>query len=257
MKKHFTIIIPSYNMENYIERCLLSCITQNYDKNYFEIIIRDDCSTDNTWKIINNLVSEYGEMVNITCFKNKNRIYGLANINQMIRNDVKYDYTIILQVDGDDSLSNSSVLQKLNHVFQDDNVWITYGNNISSDGSKHCHKLPDEVIKQNAYRKYIWGMHHPRAMYKWLFDKIKEEDFKDENCEWLKYTTDKAIIFPALEMANGKFKFIEDILYNYNASSDCNVHKTNNKEQNTAFLCIINKKPYEPILNKEDNNELL
>ena len=47
----YSIIIPVYNVEKYLEKCLKSILKQNY-KNY-EIILIDDCSTDNSKIIIN------------------------------------------------------------------------------------------------------------------------------------------------------------------------------------------------------------
>ena len=44
-----SIIIPMYNVENYISKCILSCINQT-EKN-IEIICIDDESKDNTLKI--------------------------------------------------------------------------------------------------------------------------------------------------------------------------------------------------------------
>ncbi len=51
MKIDVSIIIPVYNSQNYIERCLKSIIEQTY-KN-FEVIIIDDGSTDNSSNICN------------------------------------------------------------------------------------------------------------------------------------------------------------------------------------------------------------
>ncbi|HCI95764.1 MAG TPA: glycosyltransferase family 2 protein [Providencia sp.] len=42
----FSIILPTYNVEKYIDRCLNSCVNQSY-KN-IEIIIVDDCGNDNS-----------------------------------------------------------------------------------------------------------------------------------------------------------------------------------------------------------------
>jgi cellulose synthase/poly-beta-1,6-N-acetylglucosamine synthase-like glycosyltransferase len=48
-----SIIIPVRNEEKYIERCILSILAQDYP--YFDLIIVDDNSTDNTLKVINKI----------------------------------------------------------------------------------------------------------------------------------------------------------------------------------------------------------
>ena len=49
-KEFISVIITNYNKEKYIKKTIQSIINQNY-KN-FEIIIFDDCSSDNSIKLI-------------------------------------------------------------------------------------------------------------------------------------------------------------------------------------------------------------
>lgn len=56
-KSKISIIIPCYNVEKYIKKCLDSLIFQMADYDY-EIILINDCSTDNTDIEINNYLSE-------------------------------------------------------------------------------------------------------------------------------------------------------------------------------------------------------
>ncbi len=54
-----SVIIPAYNAEKYIERCL-ECITnQNYPKEKIEVIVVDNNSTDNTADIIKSFNVRY------------------------------------------------------------------------------------------------------------------------------------------------------------------------------------------------------
>lgn len=53
----FSIIIPAFNVEKYVEKCVYSVINQNY-KDY-EILLINDGSTDRTLAICKNLAKEY------------------------------------------------------------------------------------------------------------------------------------------------------------------------------------------------------
>ncbi|WP_314348164.1 glycosyltransferase [Mammaliicoccus vitulinus] len=57
----FTIAIPSYNSEQYIKELLDSLVKQTFDKENFEVIIVDDCSSDNTV----NIAESYKSKLNI------------------------------------------------------------------------------------------------------------------------------------------------------------------------------------------------
>ena len=53
-----SIIIPIYNVETYIEECLQSVMRQTY-KGMIECILVDDCGTDNSMKIMEQLIEVY------------------------------------------------------------------------------------------------------------------------------------------------------------------------------------------------------
>ena len=58
MNKSFTVIIPCYNVEKYISKCLYSLIKQDYDINLMRILVIDDCSTNDELK---KIVNQYQE----------------------------------------------------------------------------------------------------------------------------------------------------------------------------------------------------
>jgi glycosyltransferase involved in cell wall biosynthesis len=55
-KPKVSVCIPSYNHEKYIRECLASILAQTFQD--FEIIITDDCSTDETVNIIGTVSQE-------------------------------------------------------------------------------------------------------------------------------------------------------------------------------------------------------
>lgn len=52
-------LLVTRNEQDYIEKAMLSLINQTYPKEFFEIIVIDGESTDNTLKIVNQLIEEY------------------------------------------------------------------------------------------------------------------------------------------------------------------------------------------------------
>lgn len=58
-----SIIIPCYNVESYIDRCLTSITSQTMDLSLLEIICIDDASTDNTWQILKNWEEKYPDNI--------------------------------------------------------------------------------------------------------------------------------------------------------------------------------------------------
>lgn len=66
-----SVIIPCYNVEPYIGECLDSVIGQTIGKENLEIIVVDDCSTDNTVQILQAYETRYPEqMIVVLCEQN-------------------------------------------------------------------------------------------------------------------------------------------------------------------------------------------
>lgn len=66
-----SVIIPCYNVENYISDCLDAILSQTIGIDCLEIIIVDDCSTDKTVEIISDYERRFSEQIMlILCEKN-------------------------------------------------------------------------------------------------------------------------------------------------------------------------------------------
>jgi len=91
--KSVTVIIPTYNAENTIDRCIESIINQTYSD--LKIICCDDCSIDNTWGKL-----EYWQKKDsrITILKNTENMGAAYTRNRCIEMAVG----IVVQIDDDD-----------------------------------------------------------------------------------------------------------------------------------------------------------
>lgn len=91
--KKISVIIPVYNQEKYIARCLRSLIEQSMHKEDYEIIVINDGSTDRTDKVLN----QFKEF--ITIIKNRKNLGLPSALNIGIKKSLcKY----MVRVDSDD-----------------------------------------------------------------------------------------------------------------------------------------------------------
>ncbi len=71
MERKISIIIPCYNAQQYLDRCLLSLVNQTIDLDKLEIICVNDASTDGTWDKLCSWESRYPEnFLLVDCEKN-------------------------------------------------------------------------------------------------------------------------------------------------------------------------------------------
>ena len=75
MKKNFvSILITNYNKSRYLKKTIISCLSQNFDNK--EILVFDDCSTDNSLKILNKFKK-------IKVIRNKKKKFKSGPLNQI------------------------------------------------------------------------------------------------------------------------------------------------------------------------------
>ena len=107
MDKRVSIIIPVYNVQDYLEKCIESCVEQNYLD--LEIIIINDGSTDKSLELLNELPKK-GRTVKIIDKLNEGvtaaRLEGLLLATG--------DFVLLL--DGDDYLDTSTISGYINVV---------------------------------------------------------------------------------------------------------------------------------------------
>jgi glycosyltransferase involved in cell wall biosynthesis len=88
-----SVIVPVYNQELYISRCLRSLLDQSLDREKFEIIVVNDASNDNTQKILKSFNKE------IVIINNKKNLGLPYSLNQGIKASKG---RFVVRVDSDD-----------------------------------------------------------------------------------------------------------------------------------------------------------
>ena len=106
MKKNFvSILITNYNKSRYLKKTISSCLNQNFDNK--EILVFDDCSTDDSLKILNKF-----KKIKIIRNKKKkfksgplNQIYGLNELFKISKGN------IIFLLDSDDMFRKNKLFE--------------------------------------------------------------------------------------------------------------------------------------------------
>lgn len=121
-KPIISIIVPVYNVENFLKRCLDSIFEQQFTYT-FEVIAVDDCSTDNSLEILKEYQKTESRLIIIE--HDVNKMLSCARNSGIIASTGEY----IMHVDSDDWLLPGA-LKELYHIISDNKVDIVVFNYV-------------------------------------------------------------------------------------------------------------------------------
>lgn len=230
-----SIIIPCYNVQDYIKECLNSIVQQQYLPK--EILCIDDGSTDNTAQFIQAFANQY------PCVK---YIYqtnqGVSQARNHGLNLAKGSY--IQFVDPDDIL-HPDLLQTFFKIFNDDNqVELFYFENESFEDSQpvefaqhHCENLKHFRSGNELFNHLVYVEKYPGACWKYIFNKaLLTETFEGRNHEDHLITLN--VLFASQSSYYSNFPYY---YYRKRANSLTNNTKKFNKNYIVLMAEVINK----------------
>ena len=152
-KPHVSIILTSYNHGKYLRESIQSVLNQTYQD--YELIIRDDASTDNSWEIINSFSDS-----RIRSFRNEVNRMGIC-LNDVI---TKYSSGDYIAIHHSDDVWEPQKLEK-QVLFLDENPHIgavfslvAIINEAGREFTDETHKY-FKVFKQPNRTRYEWLNH--------------------------------------------------------------------------------------------------
>lgn len=243
-EKKMVVVIPSYNNQEWYYKNLQSVFLQDYEN--YRVIYIDDHSTDGTPDLVEHLIKQEGKTGKVTLIKNKTRKGALFNTYVALHSCDPDEIVAIL--DGDDWFAKTDVLRIINDVYQDPDVWMTYGQFCYYPGGQigFAREIPFHIISDNQIRYYDWVTTHLKTFYAGLFHKIAFSDFLCGR-EFYSAAGDLAYTLPIVEMAGRHTRFIADVLYVYNVQTPYNDHKMRLSLQRYFTYLIRRKTPYHPL----------
>ena len=137
MSKIVSIIVPVFNVEKHIKKSIDSILNQTIYTEDVEVILVDDCSTDNSSLIIEEYASKYNNFKAIHLDKNSGAAGKPRNVGLNIASS---DFVMFL--DSDDCLVENALEVLLNKIKQDEELHIVLGGYVNIHGEKKETVLP-------------------------------------------------------------------------------------------------------------------
>jgi glycosyltransferase involved in cell wall biosynthesis len=233
------ILTGFYNAEKYIEKCLLTIMTQSHKD--FTCYITHDMSTDKSVEIVKKTIKDDSRFILVNDYDKK--LYQAGNFDRTIRNNKNIsDDEVLIEVDGDDWLPDINVFKRINEVYSNKNVWIANGSFKYSNGQLGFSSPQKEF---SNLRNSRFTASHIRTWRAFLWRNIKEEDLKDDNGDYWQWSGDLCFMFPMLEMAGEEhYRFMNNVNYIYNAENPINEHKVDMSMVQNHAERIRRKTPY-------------
>ncbi len=140
----FSIIVPVYNSEKYIDRLLTSIKNQTFQD--YELIIVNDGSTDNSLDILQKYKQDY---TNLTIYSKNNEGPGIARKFGFEKSTGE----LLFFIDSDDYLKDNNVLERIDKLYSENNFDVLFFDFISIRG--------DKTNQKNVFlnKKYTHGKH--------------------------------------------------------------------------------------------------
>lgn len=158
-----SIIIPVYNVELYIEECLLSVIGQSYDHSLLECIIVNDCTPDNSMEIVDKVIKDYKGEITFKIISHENN-QGLSVARNSGMKHVTGDYLFFL--DSDDYLLPDCILLLVEALKDNPHAELSIGNFYYEMNGKYFYELTANKVIHNINYLYfgifkkvsVWNM---------------------------------------------------------------------------------------------------
>lgn len=168
MNYKISVIIPCYNAESTLKRCIDSVINQSFGFENIELILYDDASTDSTKDIIKNYAEKYGNIVPIYSTENsgfpvrgRNKGIEIATSEYIMfmDNDDEYDLNVCEFFYNELQNTNADLISC--GKFNLDTITTEY-TPTSPDGKKRIIIAKDDIIYFED--RFIWNKIFKRSI---------------------------------------------------------------------------------------------
>lgn len=234
MGKTLSVVVPTYNMEAYLRRCLDSVTRDDVPSN-LELIVVNDGSTDNSLSIMQEYAEKRPDIVNI--IDKPNGHYGSC-VNVALKVATGKYFRIL---DADDWFDTDGLIKLLNELENTTaDIIVTSYRKIRR--TKTIEYKPKQVLYNHVYsllQESIWTNQDFElfVMHSMTFRTSVLRDVKLHLSEGICYTDNEFLIYPT--KAAKSIIFLESLLYNYDMTREGQSMDPVIQAKNCGHLAII------------------
>ena len=235
-----SIIIPVYQVANYIERCISSVMRQTYSHSMIECILVDDCGTDNSIILAQKCIDNYKGNMHFRFIHNEQNC-GLSVSRNNGMKIAKGDYIFFL--DSDDYISDDCIEKLMYAICENPEVEVVKGNHTNRRRNNKTiisAHIPSSIIEKKELMKLYFLGYIPCMAWNTLISKKLIERGHLKFIPHLIYE-DELWSFYLFRETNS-FMFITDITLYYELNPHSIIHsEQKNEELHIRSLIIILK----------------
>lgn len=142
--KKVSVIIPVYNVEKYLRRCLNSVLAQTYDD--YEIICVNDKSPDNSDRILAQYVRKFPDKIRV--YTNEENL-GLGRTREKGLRHAEGEY--VMFIDSDDYIRSDYIEVYVSAIEKDSYDMVIGGYIRDVEGRKKVHHVSDSIWSVITY----------------------------------------------------------------------------------------------------------
>lgn len=224
-----SVIIPVYNVEEYLDKCIQSILLQNFSE--YEVILVDDGSTDGSAEICDKYSRKYTQ---IKVIHQDNKGLGGARNTGIEAACGEY----LLFVDSDDSVKENMFSFLCNTAFENDSDMVLFGMDyIDEDGKIIETKRPlgsgirnicsDERMEIFSVNPYAWNKLYRRELFIKNNIRYPERMWYEDLC-----------VTPKIILCADRLTLTDKVFYNYLQRKSSIMH-VKNTDRNSDMLAVV------------------
>lgn len=224
-----SVIIPVYNVECYLDKCIQSVLSQNFLE--YEVILVDDGSTDESGKICDEYSQKYSQ-IRVIHQKNK----GLGGARNTGIEAACGDY--LLFIDSDDSIKENMFSFLYNTAFENGSDIVLFGMDYIdeddriietrrpfNDGIRNIDS--DERMSIFSVDPYAWNKFYRRELFIKNNIRYPEKIWYEDLC-----------VTPKIILCADKLTLTDRVFYNYLQRKNSIMH-VKNADRNSDMLAVV------------------